>query len=60
MNRAFFIVIPPAVLVAAAYLAVNYGQIVPRWVAYGAAGAAVIALVWGLLRRGTSDSARRR
>lgn len=45
MNRAFFIVIAPAVLVAAAYLAVHYGRVVPPWLAYSVAGACVVLLL---------------
>ena len=51
MNRAFFIVFIPAVLVAAAYTAVFYGKVVPRPLALGVAAIALVALVVGRLRQ---------
>jgi len=45
MNRSFYIVISPAILVAAVYLAMNYGRLVPRWLAFSVAGVAVAALL---------------
>ena len=44
MNRAFYIVIAPGILVAAVYLAMNWGHVVPRWVAFTVAGVAAIGL----------------
>ena len=51
MNRAFFIVLVPAVLVAAAYTAVFYGKVVPRPLALGVAAIAVVALLVGRFRQ---------
>jgi hypothetical protein len=51
MNRAFYIVAVPAILVAAAYLAVFYGQVVPRPLALGVGLVAAIALVVRALRK---------
>jgi len=45
MNRSFYIVISPAILVAAVYLAMNYGRLVPRWLAFSVAGVAAIAFL---------------
>lgn len=45
MNRAFYIVISPAILVAAVYLAMNYGRVVPRWLAFSVAAACGVALL---------------
>ena len=50
MNRAFYIIVAPAVLIAAAYLAVFYGRIVPRPVAFGVAAVALAAIVVQQLR----------
>ncbi|HEX9761383.1 MAG TPA: hypothetical protein VGA40_10705 [Candidatus Acidoferrales bacterium] len=46
MNRAFFIVFVPAVLVGAAYLAVGWGLTVPAAAAVGASAAAVVGAAW--------------
>ena len=51
MNRAFFIVFVPAVLVAAAYTAVFYGKVVPRPLALSVAAIAVVALLVGRFRQ---------
>jgi VIT1/CCC1 family predicted Fe2+/Mn2+ transporter len=56
MNRAFYIVIAPAVLVAAAYLGMNYGQLVPLPVALAVGALALVAMGIGLLRRKPSSS----
>ena len=50
MNRAFYIIAAPAVLVAAAYLAVFYGRVVPRPLALGVAAVALVAIVVQQLR----------
>ena len=51
MNRAFFIIVAPAILVAAAYLAVFWGKIVPAWLAFGVAGVAILSLVIHVFRK---------
>lgn len=51
MNRAFLIVIAPAILVGALALAMNYGQVVPRWVAFSVAGVAATVLLWHIVNR---------
>ena len=59
MNRSFFIVIAPARLVAAAYLGIYYGHVVPRWLAFSVAGAGVVVLlIRAVTRRGTPASAQ--
>lgn len=50
MNRAFYIIVAPAVLVAAAYLAVFYGRVVPRPLALGVAALALVAIVFQQIR----------
>ncbi|GEM_PF-5125160 len=56
MNRAFYIVIAPAVLVAAAYLGMNYGRLVPLPAALAVGGVALVALSIGFLRGKTSKA----
>ncbi len=51
MNRAFYIVISPPILVACVYLAMNYGHVVPRWLAFSVAGLSVALLAGQLARR---------
>ncbi len=51
MNRAFFIVVVPAILIAAAYLAVYWGKIVPASVAWTVAAIAVIGVIIKTLRK---------
>lgn len=56
MNRSFFIVIAPAVLVAAIYLGIYYGHAVPRWPAFSIAGASVVALLVRVITRRRSTN----
>lgn len=51
MNRAFYIVISPPILVACVYLAMNYGHVVPRWLAFSVAGLSMVLLGVQALRR---------
>jgi hypothetical protein len=53
MNRAFFIVAVPAILIAAAYLAVYWGKVVPAPLAWTVAAIAVIGAVIKALRKPT-------
>jgi len=51
VNRAFYIVISPPILVACVYLAMNYGHVVPRWLAFSVAGVSVALAAGHFARR---------
>jgi hypothetical protein len=59
MNRAFYIVIAPAVLVAAAYFGMNYGRLVPLPVALAVAAVALALLGVAVLRKKAAGSRQR-
>jgi hypothetical protein len=56
MNRAFLIVLAPALLVGALALAMNYGRLVPRWVAFTVAAVALTTLLWQMARKRPPDA----
>jgi membrane protein implicated in regulation of membrane protease activity len=58
MNRAFLIIIAPAILVGALSVAMNYGKVVPRWVAFSVAGVAAVALLWQVVKSRSANTPR--
>lgn len=50
MNRALYLVIAPAFLIAGIYLGLFYGKVIPRWVAFSVGGLCALLLLLQSLR----------
>ena len=45
MNRAFYIIFAPAIIVAAFFTAMSYGRVLPRWVGFAAMALGTVAAI---------------